>query len=377
MAENEKVQITSNLRIPAVTHEQLKQLIIHKYKTKIPLFIWGTFGIGKSYTVKEAGKEIAKELGLEYSEDPKDINDPNKFVVIVIPMHQFDVSEIKGIGVPNRETKTTEFFRTNLLPKQGQGIIFFDEINLAPPLVQSNAYQLILDRKLGDYTVPEGYYVIGAGNTIEDMAHIHDMAKPLLNRFTHVQLKVPTSDNWIKNFALKKNIDHRIINFLAFKDDLLYKFDPEKDIDSIAIPTPRTWEFASRDIEGVEDLKLIEILIGSAVSEPVAKEFVAWLKLSRSYDIAKIFREGKIDPVPTEPSEVYALINAIISYYKKNPSDENAVKVAQISMQLSPEHQFALLVQIYAFEDRFLSRIAKANKETHRKVKEILKKFIF
>jgi len=359
--------------IPLLTHEELKLLIKHKYKTKTPLFIWGTFGIGKSYIVHEAGIELAEELKLEYSSDPSDINDESKFIVLTIPLHQYDVSELKGVGIPDREKRVTEFLPTGLLPQTGQGIIFFDELNLAPSLVQANAYQLILDRRLGNYKVPEGYYVIGAGNIITDKAYIMEMAMPLKNRFTHVQLKIPTSEEWIKNFALKKNIDERIINFLAFRDDLLYKYNPDSDKELVAVATPRSWEFASKDIEGIEDERVLEILIGSAVGSAIAKEFVAWLKLSKNYDVSEIYKKEKIDEMPDEVSELFALINALVSYYLKNSTKENAVKLLKLSQMFNPEHTIFILNQVCQKDKEFTKKIKEVNPELF---KEFAKKYL-
>ncbi len=361
------------LGIPILNHQQLKLLIKHKYKTKTPLFIWGTFGIGKSYIVREAGKELADELRLEYSNSPKDINDETKFIVLTIPLHQYDISELKGIGVPDREKKVTEFLPTNLLPQAGQGIIFFDELNLAPSLVQANAYQLILDRQLGNYKVPEGYYVIGAGNIITDKAHVMEMAMPLKNRFTHVQLKIPTSEEWIKNFALKVNIDKRIINFIAFRDDLLYKYNPDSDEELIAVATPRSWEFTSRDIKDIEDEELLEILVGGACGIGIAREFIAWLKLSKSYDVAEIYKKEKLDRIPNEVSELYALINALVSYYLKNPSKENAVKLFKFAQLFSPEHTILMLSQVCREDKEFIKKIKEVDLTLF---KEFAKKYL-
>lgn len=357
------------MNIPKVNHEQLKDIIKRHYELtergiNAPAFVWGSFGIGKSYSVREIGYEIAKEKGLKYSDDFQHINDEGYFNVLVIPLHQYDVSEIKGIPFPDKEEGTTKFFKSNLLPRKGQGIIFFDELNLAPPLVQSNAYQLILDRKLGDYEVPDGYLVIGAGNTAEDFAHTFDFANPLKNRFAgHYLLNIPSAEEWVRNFAVEHKLDERIIAFLLFRDDLLFTFNPNREqSEHIAIATPRTWEFASMKIEGIEtegNEELIEILVGSAVGTEVAREFMAFLKLQKNYDIAKIFRNPDTFEAPNEISEIYAFISASISYYTKNQTNENAETLLKLLMKFRAEH-VAWAFSLAKTKDKdFVKKVAK------------------
>lgn len=355
--------------IPKVTHKELEQCLFNFYNKKLPLFIWGTFGIGKSAIVQSFGKSYASQNNLEYSNRVSDINDPNKFVVIVIPLHQYDPAEIKGIPFPDTETKTTDFYTTGLLPSSGQGIIFFDELNLAPPLVQANSYQLILDRRLGQYELPEGFVAIGAGNTIEDEAHIQDMAMPLRDRFAHFFLKIPTGASWINNYALPNNIDPRIISFLSFREDLLHNYAMTKTSDMITCATPRSWEFISKAINGIENLDLIELMVGSFAGESVAQMFVGFLKKSQSIDIDRIFTTGKIE-MPSDISEIYAVIEALASYYSKHKDTEAAEKIYHLSDQFSTELAMVLYHLVKIYDEDFFDRLSEDY------VKEISNKYL-
>jgi MoxR-like ATPase len=134
-----------------VRHDQLKELVKLYYKAKKALFVWGATGVGKSQVVRQAAMEIAQELGLEYTEDVKHLNDEKYFVVIDIRLSQSDPSDLRGIPIYDKEHMATVWLPPELFPRKGYGIIFFDELNLSPPLVQASAYQLILDRRLGTY----------------------------------------------------------------------------------------------------------------------------------------------------------------------------------------------------------------------------------
>ena len=153
-----------------VNHNELKALVKLYFKAKRALFCWGATGIGKSQTVKQAGHEIAETLKLTYTEDISKINDDEHFVVIDIRLAQCDPSDLRGIPIYDKEKTATVWLPPEMFPRSGKGIIFFDELNLAPPLVQASAYQLILDRRLGTYCVPDGFLVIAAGNRLEDRA---------------------------------------------------------------------------------------------------------------------------------------------------------------------------------------------------------------
>jgi hypothetical protein len=353
-----------------VNHENLQVMIENSYTKKTPLFVHGTFGIGKSSAVKAYGKECSARLGLKYSEDPSDINKEDTFLVLVIPLHQYDVSELKGIPVPSEDRKSTVFLPTGQLPAVGRGILFFDELNLAPPLVQANAYQLILDRRLGAYRLPEGFVAMAAGNTADDMAHNFEMAMPLKNRFRHCMLTVPSVPEWVRDYAIPNNIDHRVITFLSFRSDLLYKFNPEKDVDMTAVPTPRMWETAARSIDGVESMDLVGMFVGSSVGAAIGAEFVAYMELSMKYDIAGIFESGTLpdDPKKMEMSLVYALMSAIVGHYKSGMKSDkehkNVGKILKFFHSFRVEHGITLLVLMKAVDKEFFNKArAKFSKE--------------
>lgn len=340
----------------------------------LSLFAHGTFGIGKSDAIVQFAKRMAEKLGLVMSENPNDINDEKKFMVIKLPLHQMDVSEIKGIPFTNEDRTSTVFLPLGLLPKKGQGIIFLDEFNLAAPMVQSNAYQLILERKLGFYQIPDGFTVVAAGNMLDDNGHTFDMAVPLKNRFIHFQLRMPTYDEWMKSWAVKAGIDHRIISYLAFQQDALYRYDVNMAEDLFSIPSPRTWVMASDMIDGITDQELLEKYVGAAVGAAMGMEFVSWLNLSKSYDIDGIYK-GKDFEVPAEDEvdQTYSLISALIGFYlnklkeskgsKKKAKDgkddmaQYANRLVECSFKFQREHTIMALALVSRQDDEFVMRV--------------------
>ena len=126
-----------------------------------------------------------------------------------------------------------------------RAILFLDEITSAPPAVSAAAYQLILDRRLGAYEVPEGWAIFAAGNRQGDRGVTYTMPAPLANRFSHFEVDT-NLDDWVA-WAYRNGIDERVIAFLRFRPELLFDFDPAHN--PVAFPSPRSWEFAHRGLQ--------------------------------------------------------------------------------------------------------------------------------
>lgn len=350
------------MSIYITSHSQLEKGIYMAEKSQTPLMVHGHPGIGKSYTFKKAAERLAKEKGLEFSENPSDINDKKKYVFIVLNMHQFDLAEIKGLPYPSEDGTYIKFLPTELLPREGQGMILLDEINLAVPTVQANCYQIVNEKRIGAYKIPDGYSVFAAGNLSEDRAHTFDMPAPLNNRLRHVQLAVPTGTDWIKEFAISAKLDPRVISFIGSRDDRLYHFTGQDD--EMAFPTPRTWEILSKSIQGIESEDMLEFAAKTSVGVAAGEEFMAHCKMAMEFSIEEIMESGSLpfDPKKSEPSVVYALISSIISYYGKVYKKDDGTftqRVFTLSQQFSKEHEIMLLSLARAANEQFFDILTK------------------
>jgi hypothetical protein len=337
----------------SVNHHQLGKLIKEAFKKKRPLFIWGGIGIGKSDSVRNVAKQIAKDKNLIYNEDISKINDKGNFSIIDVRASQMDISDIKGLPKFDEETKTTRWYYPNYLPKDSQGILFFDEINQASPMVQSNLFSLILDRRVADYILAPNWAIISAGNRISDRSNVFETPAPLNNRFIHIELEVPNVDDWIE-WGIKNKIDTRISTFLKFKPTL-YKFDSK--VNEKAFPSPRTWQFCSEMISDKEtrDLDTINILVASCVGEATAFEFTAWLKLSEKIDIDEILKNPMEAKLPKEIDMIYAMVSGILEHYKK---DRKLMKpIVQLATRLTPEFAVMMLKLVKTHNTRFVEEV--------------------
>lgn len=236
--------------------------------------LWGPPGVGKSSIVAQT----AQRYGIGF---------------IDVRLSQLAPTDLRGLPVP--ENGISKWYPPEFLPTEGQGILFLDELNMAPPTMQGMAQQLILDRKVGSYTLPDGWLVWAAGNRKEDRAAVFDMPAPLANRFIHLEV-APDFDSF-KHYGFEAGIHEQILAFLAFRPALLHQMDAKRP----AWPSPRSWEMASRLLKAGLD-------ISTVIGEGVAAEFQAF---GQVYEVlphlTEILEGHSSRPFPEEPSQRYAL----------------------------------------------------------------------
>jgi MoxR-like ATPase len=243
--------------------------------------IWGPPGVGKSSAVRA----VAERHGMAVTD---------------LRLGQLAPTDLRGLPVPDTATGTAAWYPPAFLPRTGRGILFLDELNLAPPAMQGLAQQLVLDRRVGDYVVPDGWVVWAAGNRKEDRASVFDMPAPVANRFVHFE--VGAEIDAFRSWALEAGIDAQLVAFLLFRPDLLHKLDPN----SPAWPSPRSWAMAHQ-------LMRAGLPIDGAVGAGAAGEFAAFQRLCERLPDVDAILAGKGAKVafPAEASQRYATIIAL------------------------------------------------------------------
>lgn len=297
----------------AETAEYLQEFV----ENKTPVFLHGAPGIGKSYTVDAVGQIMAKKRNKPYNNSLK--ADEKSFSLIDCRVSQLDASDLRGLPFP--AANVTRWLIPNWLPTGGEGILFLDEMNLAPPSIQAACYQLIHDRRLGDYQLPEGWAVVAAGNRSIDRAAVFVMAAPLKNRFGHIHVRIPTfvesdkgkNDGW-DNWAITNGVKTDIVAFLAFKQTYLFKFSTDTKDD--AFPTPRSWVMASKMVKNIKDINKEWKMVACCVGEAAATEYHAFLKLKAKVSIDDILKNpksiAKIDDVGIK----YTIVSGLAEVYR-------------------------------------------------------------
>ena len=257
---------------PEALGQFLGSLVAHELK--LSAMIWGPPGIGKSSIVAQT----AAAHGLEF---------------IDLRLSQLAPTDLRGL--PVAEGGVSRWYPPEFLPRGGKGVLFLDELNLAPPAMQGMAQQLILDRRVGSYEVPAGWFLWAAGNRKEDRAAVFDMPAPLANRFLHLEV----APDWesFKAHALAAGVHEQIIAFLAFRPTLLHALDPQRP----AWPSPRSWVLASQ-------LHAAKLDVGTAVGAAAGAEFLSYIELYRTLPELEpiLLGEGEKIAFPSEPSARYA-----------------------------------------------------------------------
>jgi hypothetical protein len=300
-------QIADNHTITSV---QARRSIMQAFKTKRPVFLWGPPGIGKSEVVAE----IADELG---------------GLVVDLRMAQMEPTDIRGIPYFNKDNNKMDWAPPVDLPDQELAskypivVLFLDEMNSAPPAVQAAGYQLILNRRVGKYVLPDNVVIVAAGNRDSDKGVTYRMPMPLANRFVHLEMR-PDFTAW-QQWAVNKGIHKDVVGYLSFAKQDLYDFDSKSS--SRAFATPRSWCFVSdllNDEENVDTDTQFNLVAG-AVGEGLAVKFMAHRKIAGKMPEPSDILSGKVkDLAVKEISAMYALTIAMCYELKDSVKNKTA-----------------------------------------------------
>ncbi len=276
-------------QVSTILNQEFK-FVTRGYHT--PVMLWGAPGIGKSQIILQ----VAKQHNID---------------MIDIRLSQMEPSDLRGI--PFKNGKQVDWAIPSLLPDtkrhSKQGILFLDEITSAPPTVSAAAYQLILDRRLGDYVVPQGWVIFAAGNRQGDRGVTYSMPAPLANRFSHYELDV-NLDDWV-DWAYKNNIDERIIGFLRYRPEYLFKFDSAYN--PVAFPSPRTWEFTHRALQKFNNnLDLFRQAASACVGEIAGVEVATFIEHLEDLPDLDAIVNGESVSIPDAIDLQYAICSALV-----------------------------------------------------------------
>ena len=299
-----------------VRAKNVKPIILRALKVNRPIFIWGAPGIGKSELVQGIVDE--GELG--------------NALMIDMRLALLEPTDLRGYPFRNPETNTMEWSPPSDLPSQDLAdsydnvVLFLDELNSAPPSVQAAAYQLVLNRRIGQYNLPDNVKIIAAGNRETDRGVTYRMPAPLANRFRHVNMEVNFED-W-SQWAMNNNVHPDVVGYLSFSKGDLFDFDPKSSSQSFA--TPRSWTFVSEMIgaDGFESADAFEqkAEIAGAIGEGMAIKFMNHKKNASKLPKPSEILSGKVKELKKlEISSKYALTVGM-SYELKGIQDQGDEK---------------------------------------------------
>ena len=258
---------------PSVAKDLIKRCI----QARRPVFLWGPPGIGKSDIIEQIGKEQDRP-------------------VIDIRLILMDPTDIKGIPYYNPTSGKMEWAHPSELPEDdgifSNALLFFDEMNSAPPSVQGAAYQIILNRRIGEYHLPDGVDIVAAGNRQNDKGITNRMPTPLANRFVHLELR-SDFDDW-QQWAMEHKVHPDVVGFLSHHKQHLNNFDPKSPDHAFA--TPRSWVFVSDLLDDslgkIPESKITDLVAGT-VGSGLAIEFNTHRRISAKLPLPEDILTGK------------------------------------------------------------------------------------
>ena len=287
-----------------------KIAIKHAMSKKRPIFLWGPPGIGKSDIIAQITDSL-----------------PNSHL-IDIRLSLWEPTDIKGIPYFDANLGKMVWGSPSELPDEEFAaqydniVVFFDEMNSAAPAVQAAAYQLILNRKVGTYRLPDNVMIVAAGNREADKGVTYRMPAPLANRFIHLEMAV-SFDDWFE-WAVDNNIHSDVVGYLQFSKQDLYDFDPKSSSRSFA--TPRSWSFVSELLEDNIDENTTTDLVSGAVGEGLAVKFMAHRKIAADMPNPTDILAGKVKELYNKEISAMYSLTVSLCYELKEASDKNDKK---------------------------------------------------
>ena len=291
--------------IRTVSPSKAKNALRHAMQKKRPVFLWGPPGIGKSDIVRQVSETFSKSH------------------LIDIRLSLWDPTDIKGIPYFDSNNVKMAWGAPSELPDEEMAaqydniVLFLDEMNSAAPAVQAAAYQLILNRRVGTYKLPDNVIIVAAGNRESDKGVTYRMPAPLANRFIHLELAV-NFDDWF-NWSVDNNQHKDVVGYLTFAKKDLYDFDPKSSSRSFA--TPRSWSFVSELVEDELDEATTTDLVAGSVGEGLAVKFMAHRKVAASMPNPSDILAGKVKEMRTKEISAMYSLTVSLCYELKEASD--------------------------------------------------------
>ncbi len=341
MSVGKTIDVLSNMYVNTINNKV-------KFSTMPSVMLWGAPGLGKSQSIREMAEIITAKTG-------KRVN------IVDVRLILFNPVDLRGIPTSNPEKTMAIWLKPKIFDMDPSddivNILFLDEISSAAPSVQAAAYQITLDRTIGEHKLPDNCIVIAAGNRMSDKSVAYPMPKALANRLLHLEV-CAKFESW-NEWAIKNNIHPIVLGFLKFKPDYLDLF--ERDSDNLAFATPRSWQMVSQILTNVsDDFKVVDSLIAGLVGGGVCVALEGWAKVFKKLpDIEKIFA-GKETKVPKEPDIIYALTSSMITYAKKYKDDiEKITNSIRYASQLPPDFSLIILKDYQYIEEGYINKLLR------------------
>ena len=325
---------------PSATIAQVRALLRHQLRQleqpggaarMAPLMLWGAPGVGKSTVIRE----LCAQEGIGF---------------IDIRLSQREPVDLRGLPVPQGDQ--VRWLLSSEWPRDpdSRGILLFDELTAADRMLQVAAYEMILDRRLGDlYQVPPGWLICAAGNRREDRAVSQPLSSALANRFCHLELKEDLPA-WIV-WAQQRDLHPMVIAFLKYRPHCF--LDMSGSIER-GWPSPRSWERVAHVLASGDELDAasLELLVHGLVGTAAATEFLAFMHLRQELpDLdAMLLGEMAFD-LPERMDLRHALATGLAQHLWIGPQEQRELRLTHfLRAGLAFGSDFAVMSMVAALK---------------------------
>jgi hypothetical protein len=294
---------------------------------RIPVLLWGPPGAGKSSAVAS----MCESVGAPYEVVIASIREPSDFSGLPV------VNEHEVAFAPPRWAKR--------LSDAGTGVLFLDEISTAPPAVQAALLRVVLERVVGDLTLPEDLAIVAAANPPDQAADGWDLSSPLANRFCHLDWRVDPAgvatglvagfpaphipdlpEGWKKQVPASAAL---VGGFLSVRQSLTIQPPVERALAGRAWPSPRTWEMVSKLLAAAEAIdassETKRNLVIGCVGDGAGIEFLTWLQELDLPDPEAALQDPEGAVFPERGDRLYAALSAVAGAVASDPTPERWV----------------------------------------------------
>lgn len=308
--------------LPVISTKTMKQLVEAHVKStdprigKRPLFFLGKGGIGKSKIIES----VAREMGIGY---------------IDIRLLLYTETDIKGIPYPDDNKVYTVWLQNDILPRVDrdgeQGILVLDEITSAMKSVRTAVYQLLQERRLGNYVMPEGWRIVCLGNGEQDGGDFNGMEGNFANRCS--MCKVEADAESFRRYGMTVGINPMVLAYIGWApNDLQTYNDDDITEDGLLFASPRSWEAVSDILNNMTgEITLIdEVRIQSNIGTEVGEKFCTFIKFKESIVNIEDIMTGKTKKVPEHTEAVYMTVQNLVTAMAQTVSTSDITEKERI-----------------------------------------------
>ncbi|MGO3929173.1 AAA family ATPase [Rhodopseudomonas pseudopalustris] len=262
------------MNIPPISIAAVKSALIEQYGDPVlrrrASMLWGTRGVGKSSIVRQVANHFEVPL-------------------VDLRLTTIEPVDIRGAIYADEALAKTVWFPPEFLPSPDQpdGILFLDELTAADQRLQISAYSLILDRRVGNYQLPDGWQVIAAGNASFHGAISHDMGTALADRMFH--FNVQTVVDAFLSYALAHDFAPEVMAYLKVRPDKLDDTQAQLAAEHLIGASPRGWEDISNVLKSGLSDSAKRVFVQGRIGAANAAEFFGVLReLQAGADVVRL-----------------------------------------------------------------------------------------